>query len=1759
MSDAKILKYRNKRTVLELQLERIDNFCKTLENASICELQTRFDALNKCFELFLIIQENLEELDDTELISHNRAKFEETFFKIKPCLMVAITKLQNEEKCAVPTQKQPKFDEEANSLKLVKLSMPTFSGNPLEWTTFFEAFTSLVINNKQLDDVSRFHYLRLALEKPALNRIDGLDTTAANYPKALELLKKRYGSKKLIAQEHIKILFNLPHVEKNSSTSLRALIDTTTNNLQALATLGRPSAQWDDLIVHLVLSHLDPANRDKWEDESPTDRLCTLEELFKFLERRCSAMESICQFNSSSKTNQSSTSYIKPLSQKPPKQSSFVTSQKFIPKSTPFYKKCVICLMTNHYIYRCNRFHMMPPNDRLEAINRLKLCVNCLRDSHVSENCLSTSTCSECTQKHHSLLHYAFAKTTSLQSSITNNYPTNNVSQKASGSRNSTTLLSNSTLAMTENTLEISKSQRKPSQSYVLLATAVIKVLDVNGSHVNCRVLLDSCSTRHYISNKFATQLGLPRHPYHSSFSGIGDVVSTSNEWMNINISSRTNSFSIDLEAHILPKITTPLPHQFIDIRSWPIPKHVQLADETFSSPQRIDLLIGAELYYQIITQQQIALNDNLPMLQNTVFGWIVSGKIDSNTTAEHLCSVAVNESSKLDYQLQKFWEIERHDEPTKNLSPEEEACESLFLETTTRDASGRFIVRLPFKTDPDRLGSSYNSALKRFYNIERRLNRNANLKDQYCKFMSEYLELNHMSPVPATEANNPVFYMPHHCVLKPESTSTKLRVVIDGSMKSSNKLSLNDILMTGPTVQEDLFSTITRFRLHNYVFTADIAKMYRQILIHEEDRKYQCILWRDSPDKEVQSFYLNTVPFGLTSAPYLATRCLNKLADDEMERFPLAAAVLKSDFYVDDVMTGSDTLENAKRLQTELIELLETAKFKLTKFCANHNDLLSHLPAEDQEDCLQINSTVKTLGLIWSPQLDEFRFNIDPAQQRIITKKCVLSELASIFDPLGFLGPVVVLGKIFMQTLWKLDVPWDTPLPTQYIERWTEYRNNLVQLNNIRIPRHILPKSTIVNLQLHNFSDSSERAYGACSYFRALDCNGIISVHLICGKSRVAPIKNTSLPRLELCAATLMAELTTRLQNIIPNKIDETFYWTDSTIVLAWISSPSYTWSTFVSNRIAKIQDVSSAHQWLHVPSPINPADVLSRGIQPNELTPTHIWFKGPEFLNYPQQFWPQKQLHLSEIPERKRVQIGLISTAPEEEFLSTINHHGSYERLLRLVSYLYRFINGTKHQNSYDIKSRTHTPEELQGALIIVVRNIQKLQFPDEYKCLQKGIAVNQQSCLNSLAPFIDDNQVIRVGGRLRNSKLSYDAKHQLLLPKKHFFTKMVFTYLHIKHGHVAPQMLLSIVRQQFWPLSGRVLARQTVHYCQRCFRCKPRSVEYFMGDLPANRVIPNRPFYVTGIDFCGPVKIHHKTRGKPPTKCYICVFVCFSTKAIHLELVGDLTTDAFLMALNRFIYRRGLCHTIVCDNATNFLGARTELKQLAELFSSKHHQNEIIKSCLSRGITWKPIPPRSPHFGGLHEAAVKSTKYHLLRIVGNACLTYEAFYTLLTQVESILNSRPLTSMSSDPNDLECLTAGHFLVGTPLCAIPEPGDPNEKVLPTARYKFLTSLFSQFWERWSKEYLNELQQRHKWSSQQSNVKLHSLVLLKEDGMPPLKWALGRIVKLYPGEDGVVRVVDVKMKNGIFRRSTVKICPLPDESSLVESTEADQH
>jgi len=372
------------------------------------------------------------------------------------------------------------------------------------------------------------------------------------------------------------------------------------------------------------------------------------------------------------------------------------------------------------------------------------------------------------------------------------------------------------------------------------------------------------------------------------------------------------------------------------------------------------------------------------------------------------------------------------------SMTAEQQACKEHFVTHTMQQSDGRFVVRLPIKMEPNQLGTSRLSAERRLHSIERRLERDPELKVQYHSFMKEY-ELGHMEPVKYQEGKTTCYFLPHHPVFKATSTTTKTRVVFDGGAKTSNGMSLNDILQVGPNVQQDLYSIVLRFRTHQVCYTADIAKMYRQVVVHPEDRDLQRILWRYSSEEPIQEYKLTTVTYGTSSAPFLAKRCLKKLADDNKCQYPRAAQVLSNDFYVDDLLSGSSTVEDAIKLQQELTSLLQTAGLTLRKWASNHSTFLGTIPWELQETqqtlSLENDDGVKTLGLLWNPQNDQLQVksNFTQGQQTdsAASTRCkVLATTASIFDPLGLLSPAVTAYEIFLQKLWQDELQWDDLLP---------------------------------------------------------------------------------------------------------------------------------------------------------------------------------------------------------------------------------------------------------------------------------------------------------------------------------------------------------------------------------------------------------------------------------------------------------------------------------------------------------------------------------------------------------------------------------------------------------------------------------------------------------------------------------------------------------------------------------------------------------
>ncbi|XP_051169750.1 uncharacterized protein LOC127287070 [Leptopilina boulardi] len=1273
--------------------------------------------------------------------------------------------------------------------------------------------------------------------------------------------------------------------------------------------------------------------------------------------------------------------------------------------------------------------------------------------------------------------------------------------------------------------------------SMVLLSTAVAVVLDVYGKKYNCRVLLDSGSQPNIMTESLANKLNLRKKRLQSSIEVLNSNEINSAEWVETVIESKTSNFATKLSFLILPKITSNIPSIPINKHLFKIPSHIKLADPHFDIPAAIDILLGAEIFYELLCNNKISLAIPHTSLQNTQLGWVVTGTIYNNNQKQTRLTCNLIRDS-LSMQLEKFWKMEE-DVKMVHLSNEEARCEKHFVENKSRDLEGKYIVRLPFNHRKEELGKSYEAAMRRFFILERRLLKNEKLRLSYNQFMQEYEDLEHMEQ--SSSGPNEGYYLPHQAVIRETSLTTKLRVVFDGSAKTNTGISLNETLLVGPTIQSGLITILIRFRQYPVALIADIEKMYRQFWIHPDDRKFQKILWRKNSDEPVKTFQLKTVTYGTSAAPFLAIRCLKELAKDEGSHHPKAAEVLENDFYVDDLVTGAESIEEAQELKHDLQQLTERGGLHLCKWRSNKQEVTGN--TDDKVDSrlkLDLEKNSKTLGVMWDIKQDNLCFEVALGRKEPVTsKRIMLSEIAKLYDPLGLVAPVITYAKIKMQELWKTGSSWDDPVPSDILEDYEEYQRQLCAINNWSIGRSIRDQGSD-EFQLHGFADASERAFGACIYARSSK-GGEHRTTLLCARSRVAPIKTVTIPRLELCAAVLLVRLLKIVKESLRCRVDRVMLWSDSTIALSWIKSSPHLFNIFIANRVAEIHESSSAEMWRHVSSGDNPADAVSRGQMPEDFLNNKLWKSGPEWLKISDDHWPNNMIPEPDQSESRKTKV--LIAKPKSSWKQLWSRFSSWKKLTRVMAYCLRFVNkvAKRSQDSEEL-----TSAELRAATNKICLLVQEEEFADEIHELNGGNNLPRRSRLLRLSPIIDE-KLIRVGGRIKKALLPFDQQHPILLPSKHPITTLIIRSTHEEYMHAGVNGTLYAIREKFWPIDGRLSVRKIVNRCIKCFKNQPKEVSYIMGNLPKVRVTPSRPFENCGIDYCGPFYVKEKRlRNRGKIKVYAAIFICMSTKAVHVELVGDMSTEMFLGCLRRFFARRGKSKRMYSDNGLNFVGAKNELSDIYSMLNKKENNETIKNNLANQGIEWYFSPPRTPHFGGVWEAAVKSLKTHLKRTVGETLFTYEELYTYMCEVESILNSRPLTPMSNDPNDMRVLTPGHFLVGSSLMTIPSLDFSQTPSNRLSNWQHIQKLKNDLWKRWTREYLNEINVRSKWHTGSPNIiKEGTIVILRDDNLPPLRWSLGRIIQVCPGDDGVIRVVKIKTQNGIYTRGVKLVSPLP--------------
>ncbi|XP_065356502.1 uncharacterized protein LOC135950906 [Calliphora vicina] len=1712
-------------SVLETKLEDLDKRWLKLQNS--------YESLMICPR-----SENNKEYKENAKINFNACS--DTFYTCRSHIM-DLLKLSRA--CEVQTSRArssslPQTNPIGTRTSFIKLppcEIDTFTGSYEEWPSFRDLFTTACIENNEIPKAQKLFYLRVKTSGSAGAIVKRYTLCDENFDHAWNALKSRYDNKRVLVDNKLKVLFNIPVATSENSESIQKIHSTVTDCLTSLKALNVKVEGWDPILIYLVSTKLPDDTLALWEQSFKSQReMPTWSQMDEFLVNRFEVVERI----SSIKTTKERFS-LPTFSHS--KIQSYSSQEKL-------NQSCKLC-NGDHHLRSCGKFRKYTVQQRIDFVFQNKICNNCLASGHTKSKCSSKNTCFICKSDHHTLLHLQKSPNSpKYTQNNENSKDTRNLSNKSNNSPNNQKIEHSDDTPSTSANCQV-QANFSSNNVNILLRTALVQIEHI-GELFTVRALIDPGSQRTFISERIRSLLKLPYQKAQVEVVGIGGQVQSANKECNITLFAKRCNLKFTLNAIVLPKLTKRIPAISFDLPNSSQLSSLDLADPNFNCSSQIDLIIGNDSEHFINIE---GIKKNIcgqASAYNTIFGWVLSGPIETNTVQTFTTTVTPSENSALNNTLRQFWEQEEL--PLKPvISEEDQYCETFYKQTTTRDSDGRYVVRLPLKKEFPHskfLGPSRILALVQYSRINQSLSKTPELQNEYYNVLEEYLTLNHMEPVSYREIVSDgkyfSFYLPHHAVVRPEHKTTKVRVVFNASRSTKSGFSLNDILYTGPTLQTELITVILNWRIYKYVFSGDIQKMYRQILVHPDDRPLQRIIYQQNPTSPIKDYQLKTVTFGVNCAPFLAIRTLHQLADDCQEKYPKAAQILRQETYVDDILSGGHTVEEAKDSQSQILDTLKSAGFILKKITANDTQLLAQIPTEDLYDSNLLRfhetSATKTLGIKWNALTDEFTYSFSPIPQaESITKRKMLSGIASIFDPAGWITPIVVRAKMLMQQLWLEGKQWDDKVSSEILDKWNKLLTDLSHIDKIKMPRWLqyYPKD---NIQIHGFSDASKGAYCATVYLRCQSKSQVVFSNLIIAKSKVAPLQPVCLPRLELCGAVLLATLAKYVIDSLKLPQCEIYLWTDSSIVIGWLSKPPWTWETYVANRTAQIHNALPNATWGHVRTHDNPADLGTRGCKPQELSNNMLWWQGPPWLSKPQSEWPKNnQLQTQKIEQK----VQCLQTSINETDI--LNRFSSYHKALRVLSYVFRFYHNsiTKFRSQFTHTQKCLTQKEVNFVKLRLIALAQKSHYQAEFKDISNSLPISNRSSLKSLNPILDTDNILRANGRLVNASLPYNERCPIILPGNSLFCQLYLEHLHLFLAHAEYNQISRMVQTEFYISRLKPRIKKIIRHCKTCIIYKQKPCTQIMSPLPPDRCKLSAPFQITGIDFAGPFELKGSTlRNAPIIKGYVCVFVCFSTKAIHLEVCSNLSTAAFRAAFSRFVGRRGLPFRIYSDNGRNFVGASRQLKREFDSFI-KSTSTDIAEKYVTHGLEWIFIPPHAPHMGGLWEAAVKSFKFHLKRVAGSHKFNFEEFSTILTQIEGILNSRPISAMSDDPADFKALTPGHFLRGAPIMSFPE--NYEHKIGLINRWERLKAIHQQMAIRWKEDYLKSLHKRYKWKNVSTNLKSGDLVVIMDDLLPPSEWRLGRIETTHIGSDDNVRVADVRTATGLIKRPIVKLCYLP--------------
>ena len=1631
--------------------------------------------------------------------------------------------------------------------KLPPIVLPTFMGDIMDWSNFWMKFSDLVDKKEELSTTTKLTYLKQAIKDPAAQVMLNSPTEGpATYKNLVKSLHQRYERTKKIHRDLVAKMDTLPEA-KNTSNDLRKLVDDTTAYMASIKQTGHFTLE--TFVTSMIYSRLPYKVKLDWDDHHADEKVVApYTKLLDFVSNRAYSLAD--NLPTSAKTEPSTRKQERPADKK---QQTRRANVHVATTPAPWRSECPLCPSERHALYQCPKWLKMNYQQRLDQAKARKLCHLCLTPGHTTETCRSKYKCYECRLPHSITLHPPQSPLVAVVS---------------------------------------------PELEAATMMTAQVLLTGPRGNSIKARAMIDPGAAISLITSKAAQQLNLPLTKANLRFSGVsGAPCKPAKHCTEMNISNLEGTKTLQLKAAVVPIVTELIPAQeMAPIDDLPHLAGLQLADPTFHIPGQIDILLGAKVFVDILTKQMVKGFDGEPAAMETIFGWAIVGAVRSlekyNTPMPVGVALLRPEDQILTDHFKQYWMSEQPEEPIRSISSIEQEVQQLYTQDTVYDKKKKlYTVKLPWDNAAPPLGESRVQALKRFHANEASMEKKGKLSE--CQaVIQNYLDLEHAELVPASEPLPPrINYLPYHYVMKNSSTTTKIRAVFDGSAITSSGISLNNSLLVGPTLHPTLVRILLKFRHYPVAITADISKMYRAVGLDKESRDVHRFLWRSNTNQAVQDFRMNRVTFGISASPYLAVRTLQQTALDHGSKFPEATKHILGSFYVDDLIAGAETEEKATQLYSEIRQILSKGGFNLCKWRSSSASVLHSIPTELQETLHTKEvknehhpSQPKALGLEWDSDIDCMRPCISPPGSYTPTKRGLAADIAKTFDAMGWISPTTILMKMLQQKLWQLKISWDDEVPPDMKKLHERWRKQLSLLTEIKLPRCYIRKDAIpLTVELQGFADSSKMAQGAVVYLRTTYDEHPPLISLVYAKTKVTPIKiieeiekrekealkkskqqsqededeksflDPSIHKLELSAAELLSNLLVTVQEVLDIPDNDVHAWSDSSTVLSWLDGRPKDYKVYVTNRINLILKRTRPQTWLYVPTKSNPADCASRGLMPADLLNHKLWWEGPDWLKEePYQIPHQPPRKPLAAPEQRTVSCHLVQLPPVPDLERQFT---DYHKLLTTTAWCLKFIGCLTHARPPDpgkeVKLLTAT--EVKQAEHFLVKRSQARTLAEDHQALSLGKDLPNNSRLKALAPYLDGEKLLRVGGRLSHSSLNISQQRPLIVDGKDILVRILFSHMHLCLAHCGPSLLLSATGYRFYVIGARKLSRTICNQCIKCRRTRPHPQPQQMGQLPAERTLPSPAFQSTGMDFAGPFTIKMGYVRKPVhLKAHICIFVCFSTKAIHVEVISDEKTDAFLAGMDRFVARRGRPHTIWSDNGPNFVGAKNRLNNLYQLLTKKEAESSIHQHLLRNRIEWKNSPARSPNFGGLWEAAVRSMKYHLKRVVGPLILSFEELTTVACQVEACLNSRPIIAISSHNEDgISTLTAGHFLMMKPPTAYPSDPSPMKEPNLSTKWKMCQAIIQHFWNRWHHEYLQTLQARTKWNKIQPNLQEGDIVVLKEDKLFTCHWPIAKIIKTYPGSDGLVRVALIKTATSTYKRPVNKLALLHREEEIL--------